>query len=39
MKAELFRPLQHWDLEHTVVLVFDNKQDIKDAMSPACRDN
>ncbi|XP_010917632.1 uncharacterized protein [Elaeis guineensis] len=35
MKDELFRLLQHADLEHTVVLVFANKQDLKDAMSPA----
>ncbi|KAK9146549.1 hypothetical protein Sjap_006452 [Stephania japonica] len=35
MKDELFRLLQHEDLEHTVVLVFANKQDLKDAMSPA----
>lgn len=35
MKDELFRLLQHGDLEHAVVLVFANKQDLKDAMSPA----
>ncbi|ONK74389.1 uncharacterized protein A4U43_C03F5720 [Asparagus officinalis] len=35
MKDELFRLLQHGDLEHSVVLVFANKQDLKDAMSPA----
>ncbi|KAG1368693.1 ADP-ribosylation factor-like protein 5 [Cocos nucifera] len=35
MKDELFRLLQHGDLEHSVVLVFANKQDRKDAMSPA----
>ncbi|RZS05724.1 hypothetical protein BHM03_00036270 [Ensete ventricosum] len=35
IKDELFRLLQHADLENTVVLVFANKQDLKDAMSPA----
>lgn len=35
MKDELFRLLQHGDLEHSVVLVFANKQDLKEAMSPA----
>ncbi|KAF8401772.1 hypothetical protein HHK36_012718 [Tetracentron sinense] len=35
IKDELFRLLQHEDLEHSVVLVFANKQDLKDAMSPA----
>jgi ADP-ribosylation factor-like protein 5B len=35
IKDELFRLLGHGDLEHTVVLVFANKQDLKDAMSPA----
>lgn len=35
MKDELFRLLSHGDLEHTVVLVFANKQDLKDAMSPS----
>lgn len=35
MKDELFRLLQHEDLEHSVILVFANKQDLKDAMSPA----
>lgn len=35
MKDELFRLLQNADLGNTVVLVFANKQDLKDAMSPA----
>ncbi|TVU25073.1 hypothetical protein EJB05_27552 [Eragrostis curvula] len=35
IKDELFRLLQHGDLESAVVLVFANKQDLKDAMSPA----
>lgn len=35
LKNELFRLLQHEDLKHTVVLVFANKQDLKDAMPPA----
>ncbi|KAL9317972.1 hypothetical protein ACSQ67_014489 [Phaseolus vulgaris] len=35
MKDELFRLLGHEDLQHSVVLVFANKQDIKDAMTPA----
>lgn len=35
MKEELLRLLQHEDLEHAVVLVFANKQDLKDAMTPA----
>ena len=35
MKDELFRLLQHEDLEHSVILVFANKQDLKDAMPPA----
>ncbi|KAF8388142.1 hypothetical protein HHK36_026808 [Tetracentron sinense] len=35
MKDELFRLLQHEDVEHSVVLIFANKQDLKDAMSPA----
>lgn len=35
IKDELFRLLQHGDLEGAVVLVFANKQDLKDAMSPA----
>ncbi|KAF3785712.1 ADP-ribosylation factor-like protein 5 [Nymphaea thermarum] len=35
MKEELLRLLQHDDLEHAVVLVFANKQDLKDAMTPA----
>lgn len=35
IKDELFRLLQHTDLEGAVVLVFANKQDLKDAMPPA----
>lgn len=35
MKDELFRLLQHDDLQHAAVLVFANKQDLKEAMSPA----
>ncbi|KAJ3673314.1 hypothetical protein LUZ60_006688 [Juncus effusus] len=35
IKDELFRLLAHGDLESTVVLVFANKQDLKDAMKPA----
>ncbi|XP_077248013.1 uncharacterized protein LOC143887732 [Tasmannia lanceolata] len=35
MKDELFRLLPHEDLEHTVILVFANNQDIKGTMSPA----
>lgn len=35
MKDELFRLLQHGDLEGAAVLVFANKQDLKDAMSAA----
>ncbi|KAF8394352.1 hypothetical protein HHK36_020560 [Tetracentron sinense] len=35
IKDDLFRLLQHEDLEHSVVLVFANKQDLKDAMPPA----
>lgn len=35
MKDELFRLLGHEDLQHSVVLVFANKQDLKDAMTPA----
>lgn len=35
MKDELFRLLQHDDLQNSVILVFANKQDIKDAMTPA----
>ncbi|KAK7278377.1 hypothetical protein RJT34_23405 [Clitoria ternatea] len=35
MKDELFRLLGHEDLQHSVILVFANKQDIKDAMTPA----
>lgn len=34
-KDELFRLLSHDDLSHAVVLVFANKQDLKEAMSPA----
>ncbi|KAL2601038.1 hypothetical protein AAZV13_10G145000 [Glycine max] len=35
IKDELFRLLGHEDLQHSVILVFANKQDIKDAMTPA----
>lgn len=35
MKDELFRLLPHEDLANAVVLVFANKQDLKDAMTPA----
>ncbi|KAA3454552.1 ADP-ribosylation factor-like protein 5 [Gossypium australe] len=35
MKEELFRLLAHDDLQHSVILVFANKQDLKDAMTPA----
>ncbi|XP_058212082.1 uncharacterized protein LOC131324223 [Rhododendron vialii] len=35
MKDELFRLLPHEDLQNSVVLIFANKQDIKDAMTPA----
>ncbi|EFJ15934.1 ARF-like GTPase [Selaginella moellendorffii] len=35
IKDELFRLLQHEDLQQAVVLVFANKQDLKDAMAPA----
>ena len=35
MKDELFRLLGHEDLQNSVILVFANKQDLKDAMSPA----
>ncbi|RYR38506.1 hypothetical protein Ahy_A09g043549 [Arachis hypogaea] len=35
MKDELFRLLGHDELQHSVILVFANKQDIKDAMTPA----
>ncbi|KAJ6676128.1 ADP RIBOSYLATION FACTOR-RELATED [Salix viminalis] len=35
MKDELFGLLGHDDLQHSVVLVFANKQDLKDAMTPA----
>ncbi|KAF1898026.1 hypothetical protein Lal_00032790 [Lupinus albus] len=35
MKDELFRLLGHDDLQNSVILVFANKQDIKDAMTPA----
>ncbi|KAG6582341.1 ADP-ribosylation factor-like protein 5, partial [Cucurbita argyrosperma subsp. sororia] len=34
MKEELFRLLGHEDLQQSVVLVFANKQDLKDAMTP-----
>lgn len=34
MKDELFRLLSHDDLQQSVVLVFANKQDLKDAMTP-----
>ncbi|KAG6732762.1 hypothetical protein I3842_01G193700 [Carya illinoinensis] len=32
---ELFRLLGQEDLQHSVILVFANKQDLKDAMTPA----
>lgn len=35
IKDELFRLLQHDDLQGAVVLVFANKQDLKDAMKAA----
>ncbi|KAI4317915.1 hypothetical protein L6164_025743 [Bauhinia variegata] len=35
MKDELFRLLGHEDLQQSVILVFANKQDLKDAMAPA----
>ncbi|KAK8557273.1 hypothetical protein V6N13_013548 [Hibiscus sabdariffa] len=35
MKEELFRLLSHDDLQNSVILVFANKQDLKDAMTPA----
>ncbi|KAM7277948.1 hypothetical protein ACFE04_005082 [Oxalis oulophora] len=35
MKDELFRLLGHDDLQQSVILVFANKQDLKDAMTPA----
>jgi ADP-ribosylation factor-like protein 5B len=35
IKDELFKLLQHEDLEHAVLLVFANKQDLKEAMTPA----
>lgn len=35
MKDELFRLLGHEDLQNSVILVFANKQDLKDAMTPA----
>ncbi|KVI11466.1 Small GTPase superfamily, ARF/SAR type [Cynara cardunculus var. scolymus] len=35
MKDELFRLLPNEDLQNAVLLVFANKQDLKDAMSPA----
>lgn len=34
-KEELFRLLSHEDLGHAVILVFANKQDLQDAMTPA----
>lgn len=35
MKDELSRLLSHEDLQSSVILVFANKQDLKDAMTPA----
>ncbi|CAI0559362.1 unnamed protein product, partial [Linum tenue] len=35
IKEELFRLLGHDELQQAVVLVFANKQDMKDAMTPA----
>lgn len=35
IKDELFKLLPHEDLQGAVVLVFANKQDLKDAMTPA----
>ncbi|CAL0321104.1 unnamed protein product [Lupinus luteus] len=35
LKDELFRLLRHEQLQHFIILIFDNKQDIKDAMTPA----
>lgn len=35
MKDELFRLLPHEDLQSSVILVYANKQDLKDAMTPA----
>jgi ADP-ribosylation factor-like protein 5B len=35
IKDELFKLLQHEDLQSSAVLVFANKQDLKDAMTPA----
>ncbi|ESR46287.1 hypothetical protein CICLE_v10003728mg [Citrus x clementina] len=35
MKDELFRLLWHEDLQHSLVLIFANKQDLKDAMTSA----
>lgn len=35
MKDELFRLLPHEHLQSAVILVFANKQDLKDAMTPA----
>jgi ADP-ribosylation factor-like protein 5B len=35
IKDELFKLLQHEELQGSVVLVFANKQDLKDAMTPA----
>jgi hypothetical protein len=35
VRDELFKLLEHEDLQPAVVLVFANKQDLKDAMSPA----
>ncbi|KAK4405786.1 ADP-ribosylation factor-like protein 5 [Sesamum angolense] len=35
MKDEIFKLLPHEDLQNAVVLIFANKQDLKDAMTPA----
>ncbi|KAK1384471.1 ADP-ribosylation factor-like protein 5 [Heracleum sosnowskyi] len=35
IKDELFKLLPHEDLQSAVILVYANKQDLKDAMSPA----
>ncbi|KAL9669785.1 hypothetical protein QQ045_007334 [Rhodiola kirilowii] len=35
MKDELFRILQHDDLQNSIILVYANKQDLKDAMTPS----
>ncbi|KAF5459090.1 hypothetical protein F2P56_023077, partial [Juglans regia] len=35
MKEELFRLLGHEDLQHSIILIFANKQDLKDAMTLA----